>query len=156
LPSEAEWERGARGDSARQFPWGHVYNEALANHGLAALAFEPLAGAPSARDGFRYLAPVTAFGDAKSPHGLVQMAGNVWEWTEDSFAGIRALPLHVDPRVEIDNGQRTVRGGSYRSPAIALRVTHREARPERRGFVDVGVRCAYDPLRSGSVRRSPP
>jgi formylglycine-generating enzyme required for sulfatase activity len=76
------------------------------------------------------------------------MAGNVWEWVADSFAGVRAQPLGVNPSVQLDNGVRAVRGGSFRAPAIALRVTHREARAEGRGFVDVGVRCAYDPLPS--------
>jgi formylglycine-generating enzyme len=145
LPSEAEWERGARGDSTRRFPWGHLYNAGLANHGMPSLSFDPSAGVVAGEDGFAYLAPVHAFASARSPHGLVQMAGNVWEWTADSFVGVRAQPLSVDPEVALDNGLRTVRGGSFRTPAFALRVTHREGRAEGRGFDDVGVRCAYDP-----------
>jgi sulfatase modifying factor 1 len=144
LPSEAEWERGARGDTARRFPWGLHYNPALANHGMPSLSFDPTAGAASGDDGYPYLAPVRAYEQARSPHGLVQMAGNVWEWTVESFVGVRAQPLSVAPEVQQDNGVRTVRGGSFRTPALALRVTHREGRAEGRGFVDVGVRCAYD------------
>jgi len=155
LPSEAEWERGARGDSGRRFPWGAFYNGALANHGQPSLAFDPTAGVGSSEDGYAYLAPVQAFETAHSPHGLVQMAGNVWEWTADSFVGVRAQPLAVNPAVALDNGQRTVRGGSFRTPALALRVTHREGRPEGRGFIDVGVRCAYDPITSSCVSPVP-
>jgi formylglycine-generating enzyme required for sulfatase activity len=102
-----------------------------------------------------YLAPVWALAAAHGPHGLVQAAGNAWEWTADSFAGVRPQPLAVDPRFSVDSGQRVVRGGSFRSPALALRVTHREARAEGAGFVDVGVRCAYA-LRSGSSLEKPP
>ena len=151
LPSEAEWERGARGDSSRRFPWGSFYNPALANHGVPSLSFDPSAGAASGDDGYPYLAPVSAYEQAKSPHGLLQMAGNVWEWTADSFVGVRAQPLSVRPEVQQDNGLRTVRGGSFRTPALALRVTHREGRAEGRGFVDVGVRCAYDGRASSSA-----
>jgi len=161
LPSEAEWERGARGDSGHRFPWGNFYNPALANHGVPSLSFDPRAGAVSAEDGYPYLAPVTAYAQAKSPHGLLQMAGNVWEWTADSFVGVRAQPLSVGPEVQLDNGLRTVRGGSFRTPALALRVTHREGRAEGRGFVDVGVRCAYveaggSPAREREEERAAP
>jgi iron(II)-dependent oxidoreductase len=155
LPTEAEWEGAVRGDSARRFPWGAFYNPALANHGQPASVVEIEAGEPSDRDGYAYLAPVWAFMTARGPHGLVQAAGNAWEWTADSFAGVRPQPPAVDPSLALDNGERVVRGGSFRSPALALRVTHREARAEREGYPDVGVRCAYS-LRSGSSARKPP
>ncbi|MET0284413.1 MAG: SUMF1/EgtB/PvdO family nonheme iron enzyme [Polyangiales bacterium] len=155
LPTEAEWEGAVRGDSGRRFPWGAFFNPALANHGQPSSVVEILAGEVSDRDGHAYLAPVWAFAAAHGPHGLVQAAGNAWEWTADSFAGVRPQPPAVDPLLALDNGERVVRGGSFRSPALALRVTHREARAERQGYPDVGVRCAYS-LRSGSIERKPP
>ncbi|HEX5659027.1 MAG TPA: SUMF1/EgtB/PvdO family nonheme iron enzyme [Polyangiales bacterium] len=155
LPTEAEWEGAVRGDSARRFPWGSFYNPGLANHGAPASAVDIQVGDGAEEDGFAHLAPIWAFATARGPHGLVQAAGNAWEWTADSFAGVRAQPPGVDPVVALDNGERVVRGGSFRSPALALRVTHREARAERQAYPDVGVRCAYS-LRSGSGAQKPP
>jgi formylglycine-generating enzyme required for sulfatase activity len=147
LPTEAEWEKAARGFGRHVWPWGAEWQERRANHGR--IQRSGSAGddddVVDAGDGAAGPAPVGSFPAGASPYGALDMAGNVWEWTAGLFA--REPPqvaARFDPRGPLLGDERTVRGGSYRSPPSDLRLTRRLGLPPGERAPAVGFRCAYD------------
>lgn len=137
LPTESQWERAARGPGGRRFPWGSLFNDRVANHG----SDTPLV------DGFEFAAPVGSYIEGRSPDGLYDMAGNVWEWTLDAFdpeGEAWGGELPVDPRGGDSSGHRVIRGGSWRSSAVELRTTTRFPVAEQQHAPDLGFRCVFD------------
>jgi sulfatase modifying factor 1 len=142
LPSEPEFERAARGTRGRRFPWGELYNSRLSNHGR--LGLDPT----DARDGYVELAPVGSFPSGRTPDGLLDLAGNVAEWTRAELDGDRRARAS-------GTGQRFVRGGSFVTGAAFLRGAARSAvEPETRAPF-IGFRCALsdgpEPARGGAA-----
>ena len=132
LPSEAEWEKAARGEKGNLFPWGHKPPIA----GLAMFGQYHVHEIP-------IVSSVESGEEGRSPYGLHHMAGNAAEWVEDWF-GIDSYATMPErnPRGVNQGRYKVVRGGSWKSAPPLLRTATRSgATPEQRAAT-IGFRCA--------------
>ena len=124
LPTEAEWEFAARAKDGRHYPWGSNWDATKAN---------------TSESNLNHPVAVGSYANAANPLGLLDMAGNVWEWTADDVLSYKDSSITLVPG-------KVIRGGAFYAPKERATTTFRGFAPPDKQAAGIGFRCVKNAI----------